>query len=320
MLDFLLSQIQINLFFQSLSQWLIAIMQAVTHLGDENFYMLLMPCLYWCINSTIGLRLGAMLIISNCTINGFKMALHMPRPYWLDPTIHPYVHETSFGAPSCHAANAASLWGILAVSIRKTWVSILMIILILLIGVSRLFMGVHFLIDILSSWLLGVCLLLLFVRFEKPVTTWFKKLILRHQVFIVFFSSVLLILPVLVIPWILSYWQIPPEWQVNAGQPIAPFSPEGSFSVAGVWAGFLTGYAWHRQRYGGFTASGKIGKRVLRYLIGVVGLIVFWKGLDMIFPDGINVLGLFMRYLRYTIVGFWISGLAPLVFSRLKLL
>ncbi len=320
MIDFLLPQIHINLFFQSLSEWLIALMQTITHLGDENFYMLLMPLLYWCIDSTIGLRLGAMLIISNCAINGVKMALRMPRPYWIDPGVRAYVHETSFGAPSGHSANAASLWGILAVSIRKTWFSILMIVLILLIGISRLFMGVHFMVDVVGGWLLGICLLLLFVRFEKPVTAWFNRLVLRQQIIVIIFSSMLLILPVLIIPWIYSSWQIPLEWQVNAVQPISPFNQEGSFSVAGVWVGFLSGYAWHRKRFGALKTKGTIWQRALRYLIGLIGLVIFWKGLGLIFPGGSDAIGLLMRYLRYAIVGFWIAGLAPLVFARLKLL
>ncbi len=42
--------------FQSLGDWLILPMKFFTFLGKEEFYLLIMPAIYWCINPALGLR------------------------------------------------------------------------------------------------------------------------------------------------------------------------------------------------------------------------------------------------------------------------
>ena len=48
-------------------------------------------------------------------------------------------------------------------------------------------------------------------------------------------------------------------------------------------------------------------------------MLILWAGLGAVFPDGENLLAYSLRYLRYALIGFWIAGLAPLVFFKLKL-
>jgi hypothetical protein len=55
-------------------------------------------------------------------------------------------------------------------------------------------------------------------------------------------------------------------------------------------------------------------RRVLRFLIGVAGVLGLWAGLGALFPEGEFLLAYALRYLRYALVGAWISVLAPLVF------
>jgi hypothetical protein len=70
---------------------------------------------------------------------------------------------------------------------------------------------------------------------------------------------------------------------------------------------------------GGFNAGGPAWQRLVRFLIGLVGVFLLWFGLGLIFPDGETLLPFLLRYIRYTLVGCWISGLAPLLFIRLRL-
>ena len=60
-------------------------------------------------------------------------------------------------------------------------------------------------------------------------------------------------------------------------------------------------------------------KRALRYLIGLVGILIFWFGLGAIFPRQEEIISYVLRYFRYVLVGFWVSGGAPWVFLRFKL-
>ena len=99
---------------QGLGAWLIAPMQLFTFLGREEFYLLLLPILYWCVSATLGLRVGMILLLSAGLNDLLKMAFALPRPYWVDPTVRALSPETSFGIPSGHAQNAVAVWGVIA--------------------------------------------------------------------------------------------------------------------------------------------------------------------------------------------------------------
>jgi hypothetical protein len=70
---------------------------------------------------------------------------------------------------------------------------------------------------------------------------------------------------------------------------------------------------------GGFNASGPLGKRAARYLVGLIGVLVLYAGLKAIFPSGDTLIAYFFRYIRYTFLGFWVFGAAPWTFARLNL-
>ncbi|HEY3476592.1 MAG TPA: hypothetical protein VGK56_18390, partial [Anaerolineales bacterium] len=57
----------------------------------------------------------------------------------------------------------------------------------------------------------------------------------------------------------------------------------------------------------------------LRYGVGLIGIMILWFGLGQIFPDGEEVLPLLLRYLRYSLVGLWVTGGAPWLFFHFKL-
>ena len=134
-------QIVVNEFFQGLGAWLLAPMKVITFFGEELFYILLLPVLYWSFDQLLGLRVGMMLLLSNGFNAFFKFLFRLPRPCWISDTVTCHVHETSFGLPSGHAQNAISVWGWLAVEVKKRWFSIAMVALIFLIGISRLVLG-----------------------------------------------------------------------------------------------------------------------------------------------------------------------------------
>ena len=56
-----------------------------------------------------------------------------------------------------------------------------------------------------------------------------------------------------------------------------------------------------------------------RYILGLVGLLILWYGLGLVFPREATFIAYLLRYLRYTLVGAWITAGAPYLFLRLHL-
>jgi membrane-associated phospholipid phosphatase len=313
--------IKIVLAIQGLGGWLKAPMDFFSFLGTENFFMFLLPILYWCVDSRLGLRVAFILMLSTGINDGLKLAFHWPRPYWYSMDVNSFATETSFGIPSGHSQNSFAIWGMMAASLKKGWGWVVAMLIVFLIGFSRLYLGVHFPHDVLLGWLVGGLLLWLVLRFWDPVTKWLKKIPFGGQVLAAFLASLALILIVL-IPYLwlkLTNWQPDPTWAAFASEAV---TLTGAFTAAGVLFGLGVGLAW-LNRQGGFKTSAAWWKLVLRILVGMVGVIIFYAGLDALFgmiaPDAEALLPYLLRFLRYTMVGAWVSGGAPWLFLRLKL-
>jgi membrane-associated phospholipid phosphatase len=322
--EFLMTLTTVNLFFQNLGGWLTGVMRSFSFLGQEEFVMLLLPAIYWCWDSVLGFRLGAILMLSNGLNAILKLAFHTPRPYWINTEVKAYSTETSFGLPSGHSQNAVAMWGRLGVAVKRKWVTWVMVLVVFLIGISRLYLGVHFLSDVLTGWLVGGLLLWLVVRLEGPLASWLGAKRVAVQVLWAALVAVVFIILALLIRLALGDWQVPGSWVTNAAMqapddPITPLKIDGIFTAAGTWWGMASGYAWYTRRFGRFNAGGAWEKRALRYSIGLIGLVVLWYGLGMIFPRSEDAVSFLLRFFRYALVGAWVSAGAPWLFMRFKL-
>ena len=316
-------EIGITLFLQSLGSWLALPFQAISFLATEEFIIMLLPLIFWSIDSIMGVRMAFMLVISGSFNNYFKVLFHSPRPFWFDARVKSYSMETGFGLPSGHSQNAASLFGMMAATIRKKGFTIAVLMVIFLVGLSRLYLGMHFLRDVLSGWLLGGLFVLLYMRLEKPVVKWLVTKSLALQIMLAFVLGIVLILLGFGSMALSASWQMPTEWINNAaltgGAVPDPFNMEGTITLGGVAFGFMAGYAIWVKKFGQPKALGSALKRFLRYLVGIIGVIALYLGLKMIFPEEPLVLGFILRFMRYTIIGLWVTYFAPLIFKKLKL-
>lgn len=299
-------------------------MQFFTLLGNEAFYLLVAPALYWCIDAVLGLRLGIYLMISGSLNAVLKIVFHGPRPYWYDTQVRAFSTETSFGIPSGHAQNAVVVWGTIATYIQRSWAWISAIILIFLTSLSRVYLGVHFPSDVIAGWLVGALLLWILISIEKPCLTWLNTLTQTSQVVVIFSASLVIIFLGYLATLSLGDWQIPIEWIENAARAapdaisIEPLSFSGLISNSGAFFGLASG-AVVLWKQGGLDAGGPLTKRILRYILGVIGVVVLWLGLRHIFPGGNSLMAHTLRYLRYALIGFWVTGLGPILFIKLDL-
>lgn len=320
--------ITVILTLQSLGDWLIGPMNIFTFTGSSEFYLLILPVIYWCWDSRLGLRVGIIFLLGLAINLLLKVAFHDPRPYWADPRVRLLTRpESSFGIPSGHAQNAIAIWGILALYLAKGWAWTAAVILIFLIGLSRMVLGVHFPTDVFAGWALGAIGLLLILRLEKPVMVQLSKLSEAAQVALVFAISLAIILVGgFIINSVSGSWQVPAAWMQNAAaqapdQPIDPFALDDIIVSASTLFGFVGGAILLHHRLD-FDARGRWSRRAGRFLVGAVGVLILWQGLGAVFDLAAadeTLLSYMLRYLRYSLIGVWISAVGPLVFVRLGL-
>ncbi len=312
--------IETILSIQAWGPWLEGPMALFSFLGTENFFLFVLPLIYWCVDASVGLRVG-LVLIGSITVNVFfKLVFTGPRPYWVSPQVMPYAGETTFGVPSGHSQNAVAMWGIMAAALRRPWAWVLAAVLAVGIGVSRLYLGVHFPHDVLLGWTLGAVVLAAFLVLQNPVEAWLATKKLPFQVALAFAASVAVVVAGSLIFLARQGFVLPPDWATNAlrvGELPHPVELEGFLTPAGILFGLTAGAAWTASR-GGFDARGPLAQRAVRYVLGLVGVAVLWLGLGMVFPDNGDLLSYALRYLRYALVGFWVAGLAPWLFIRLR--
>jgi len=299
---------------QDTAGWLTPVWAVITFLGDEEFYLLLLPVTYWAVSRRIGLRLGAMLLLS-ASVNGvLKLTFTTPRPFFLRPELA-QVSETSFGLPSGHAQNATAFWGVLAASVRSWPVRAGLVALIAAIAFSRIHLGVHFLEDLVVGVTVGLALLGLYLWMEPRVVRWWRRVGTVERVLGALVAGLVWIAPATLLAGRLVGVSFPWPGVEDVG------GLTGASSVvtpAATLSGFLLGLAFLQVR-GGFDHRGPVRRRLGRVLVGFVGMAVLYLGLSAVFPGGEGPVDLTLRAVRYGLIGAWVGGFAPWLFVRLGL-
>lgn len=319
--------IEIAQWMQAIGDWLTPIMQGFTFLGNEEFYLLVMPVLVWSVDYWFGVRIGILLLTTGAINWIGKASLHQPRPYWVDSGVKNLsTPATDFGMPSGHAMNAAAIFGLAAATLKRRWTTVAAVIIILMIGLSRIYLGVHFTLDVVLGWTFGLVMLWLFVKFETRVAGWFKQKSVGVQIGTVFLLSIALTLIGAGVKSLLiaGGFELLETWVTNASmvhpeEAIDPLSLNGLITNTGALFGLASGAIWLSTSGGFNAASGPWWQRLLRFLVGLVGIAVFWQGLGAVFPDNADLLSYSLRYLRYGLVGFWATGIAPWLFLKIKI-
>ncbi len=274
-------------------------------IGGEIGYTIILPILFWSVNDRLGRRLY-LLVMFSALLNGvLKNWWARPRPYLVDPTrIVPAHSESSYGIPSGHAQGGTVLGLFFARESHKKWVKGVIYAAIILMGISRMIFGVHFLQDVLAGWVLGGLVFGLFVFTEEPIVRWFRS----NPVWSLFTLSLL--------PGILA---LGTEALVPALYP----ATKSLLATGGALSGILIGMALERLN-GSYRSDGDTWKRIVRAPVGMVLIFGIQIGLSTIFYSIVDVdrpsFSLSVLYtLRYLAVGFCGYWLIPEIFIRLHL-
>ena len=260
-------------------------------MGNEAFYLLFMPLIYWSVDRHTGAGLFIVLLFSAYLNSVAKVFADQPRPFNYDPRVEPLGHASGGGLPSGHTQNAVVIWGYLATRYGKTIGWFIAGFLMIGIPLSRIYLGVHFPTDLLGGYLLGIPILILFLWMAPRLEKWLVQKKITGQLLLSLAFPISLIF----------------------------LDPTGNLHVLSMIAalmGVSSGFALER-RFVRFRSHGLIWKRAVRYLLGVFILLGLWGGLRIAFcamePAAV------FRFIRYFMVGIWGGFGAPWLFVRLKL-
>lgn len=152
------------------------IFETITHLGEETFFLVLAIVFYWCINKREGYYILFTGLFGTIINQAAKITFRIDRPWVKDPGFQPVgdskIEATGYSFPSGHTQNVATTWGSIAAYNKKnrviSWISIAIIVLV---SFSRLYLGVHTLLDVsvslVISLILVLCMRPLFATEEK---------------------------------------------------------------------------------------------------------------------------------------------------------
>lgn len=233
--------------------WLTASFETFTWFGGHG-YLYLVPFVVWCLGYRLGWQL-LLLFVLTAFLNGLlKDWIALPRPYQMDTRI---LSDGEFGysLPSGHAQLVVIYWGMLAAWLQRRWFWVVAVAIMFVMGLSRVYLGVHYPSDVLSGWLLGALLLWAWLRWAPSAIDWLGRQpqALRWRCLLVTTAALAAI-------------------GVLAGGEASTFAAVGMLLGAG--AGMLVAYS--ALDFG----PAALWQRALRYVLGMVVLLALLVGLQ----------------------------------------
>ena len=273
-------ELKIIQFVQSFSSpFLDKFFETVTMLGEETFYILIFCFIYWCYDKSMGKGIILTFLFSNWLNAGLKAAFNMPRPIG-NEGVRSLRVETATGSsfPSGHTQSAATFFYYSTLKIKKIWFTVLAWVLILLVGLSRVYLGVHWPKDVVA----GIIIAVLVVHFGRK---FFGKISLTKMIITLAAMNVLLIF----------------------------FHTKGFVTSSAVFTGGMIGL-FLEEKYVNYEIKKGIGKNIIKFILGLAVVMVIKEGVKMITPDI-----LVLHYIRYWLIGIWVSFAAMAVFKKIKI-
>ncbi len=250
-------------------------------LGEEWFFIVVMAIIYWCFNKTLGYKL-AFISLTGVNVNTIiKEIVKFPRPIGYEG-IKSIRVETAEGYsfPSAHTQQTTSVFTTLMIEFKKKWFYFIGAIVILLVGLSRMYLGVHWPSDVFGGLIIGI----LWAIIASKIFDWSKD------------KGNPMLLGVLVIPMIicLLFFQTATYYKVVG-------------TLITIWIGYII-----EDKYINYVPKAIWWKQIIKLVIGLFGLILIKECLKILLP-----LNIYSDFLRYAILGIWMTVICPIIFRAL---
>ena len=283
------------------SGFVFSILSNLSALGEQMVMVAVMGFLYWGLNKEFGKYVGVNILMVNIWNPMIKNVVLRLRPYFvkeynvkllrlIDTSADQWdVAAQGYSFPSGHSSGAVTVYGSLACHEKnRKWLWVLAIVLPILVGFSRVFVGAHFPTDVLSGWVLGILVIL--------IVSLLRRVIKKSWLF-----NLILVLAT-----------IPGFFYCNSAD---------YFTAVGIFIGFMGGTLLDDYRVH-FEDTRKPIFMVTRLLGGLLVYLVLNHLLKMPFSneflsDG-STAAMMVRCARYAIVAFVDFGVYPMLFKLEK--
>ena len=273
------------------SGFLNGLFELITMLGEETLLIVLMAVIYFMYDKALAKRMffiTSMSLSLNCITKNF---VKRPRPFDRGISCVREDTATGYSFPSGHTQTFATWSNGFSFKLKKHKLLCITVILSILIGFSRMYLGAHYPSDVVAGLIFG----LLFAYFGNIL---YDKIQNKYLLY----TAVLLILTPFIIFFLIK--------------PDARF--EDFFKLYGMQAGFTLAVIFE-EKLVNLEKNTSTFKNILRILICVVLALVVKEALKALFVTEILRLSLLLDALRYFILVFLILGLCPWAFKKLNL-
>ena len=277
----------INVFFKDLGTPLLdALFKVVTNIGSEPVYILLASLIFWCLNKKTGIRMMYVIMFSAYTALVAKNLFGMPRP----PDYLHKVTENEFGFPSGHAQVSTGFWGYLGIRSRKNRIIIVGAVAVILVSFSRLYLGVHYLGDVVGGIIFGLTVAFISYKGETLCLNMFNRQSRNSKYLIALSFPIILVL-------IASMQKSLLQEQIELG-----------LVMASVGAGYLL----EEEKIRFHDAKNK-KQKVKRAFIGILIL-----GSIYLISAILFLMNPLFTYVKYAALGFSSVFVVPWVFTKME--
>jgi len=147
------------------------VMLWITQLGSEQVYIVLLIVAFLVIDAEKGRYLALIFLVGFYLNQVLKGLFATQRPYLIDETVSRSQAAIDSGPgsgfPSGHAQSSVTFWATAAYFVRRRWFSVLAVVVVLAISLSRLYLGVHLPIDVVGGLLVGVLVVVVGIALER---------------------------------------------------------------------------------------------------------------------------------------------------------
>ncbi len=262
------------------------VMKAITALGYTWFFFLVLPLLYWTWDKNAATRVMTAVIFSGLVTFFLKDLFEdarPPRSFWLAGE-----SPTSYGLPSGHTLMAIVFWFSVALELKHSWFTRLAFLLVILIPLSRLYLGVHDLEDIIGGAIAGV-VTLVFFRFAVRAET--LRGLTKTAILLLLAAAIVLAL-----------------WPADA-------PPGKSIIMMGWFAGWMAGYLLDFS-----SPFFKPAKRWMKLPVALTGVFVMGLVIWLLrkYLLELHLSPFLAEIIAGLVIGFVITAVFPLMCSRLR--